>query len=666
MRSTIHQSCRGFQIVICLLLTIGFGSAEAWVYPEHRAIALLAVEELDPEHARLFDQLWDEARLDHETRLCGQAGDTEQGVVPECIDWAALSAIAGDHSCSSEQMLATVGESNWILGLADVAAQLKVDLDRIPVEASSEQIDLSDLANDAKSRYAIEVSRANRVNAIRTADSRMQRVDVEYATRAGANNAHFLLARSRTNQSGDEYADATLVPGAEVNAIGIYSWYHLSALQKASRLATENLSAQERSELARAMLFDEAFALHFLEDVYASGHVAGTWGDASQRKGTHDFYNQNGLEASTWEGRSGTVILMGDAHMRPEDAQIAADAVGISINQVLDVANGTSSHAVPYRPAAPGAPDSFDVCQADVLPQRDEGLREQDEYASVLTEALEPTPIPSLGPGLGSMPRFRSELGPFLGLAGAIDGRGLSGGFESSQSKDGGMIGGLELALRAGLGLEGALGEASDGLVFTSLGFRTDAPSTNRFSDEARGSPDGNLSAAIPARSGLAFRLRMPYYVLPADLLLLSPMYFFNPDAYTKMAVTAANGGLLRWQQGLATPLGRLQFVLGRELGVTWYGLDGNDQLLAPSADPEGIARIVDFKSTSFEMPILEFRPYRSFSMNQSSSIMFQLYAGVDVPSSGKVAIPEGAPPVDLETIWFVGIRMAFDWRYYF
>ena len=24
------------------------------------------------------------------------------------------------------------------------------------------------------------------------------------------------------------------------------------------------------------------------------------------------------------------------------------------------------------------------------------------------------------------------------------------------------------------------------------------------------------------------------------------------------------------------------------------------------------------------------------------------------------------APPVDLDTIWFLGVRMAFDWRYYF
>lgn len=664
MQNTTERIAGSIGLVLAMMAA---GAAHSWIYPEHRELALLAVAELDPDHSLVFGQLWQAARAGHEDRFCTAGADSAQTLTPDCIDWAALSAIAGDHSCSAGQMLETVATSDWILTLADVAAQLKIDLDRIPVTVPIEQLELTGAAGeDIQNRFAAESHRADRINALRTADTRMQRVDVEYAIRAGANNAHFLLARDRTNQSGREYADATLVVGAELNAVGIYSWYHVSALQKASRLANEQLSAAERGDLARAALFDEAFALHFLEDVFASGHVAGTWGDASQRKGTHDFYNQNGLEAQTWGGDADSVVLMGDAHMRPKDAEVAAAAVRTSLNQVLDAAVGRSAHDVPYRPHAPDSPDAFDVCAGETLPPRGEGLQIENDYDAALVEVLQPTPIPSLGPGLGSMPRFRSELGPFIGLAGAIDGRGLSGGFESSQNKDGGAIGGLELALRGGIGLEGALGESSDGILFTSLGFRTDAASTNRFDDISRGSPDGNIGAAIPSRSGLAFRVRMPYYVLPADLLLLSPMYFFNRDAYTRMAVSAVNGGILGWQQGMATPLGRLQFVLGRELGVTWYGLDGKDQLLAPSEEVGGFPRIVDFKSTAYELPILEFRPYRSFSSNQSSSIVFQLYGGIDVPRGAKVVVPENGSPVDLDTIWFLGMRMAFDWRYYF
>ena len=104
------------------------GPREPWVYPEHRDIAVLAVEKLDPERKALFDRLWREARTGHEQRLCEQGADAQQGVAPACIDWAAFAAIAGDHSCSSKNMLDIVLQTEWILQVADVAAQLKVDL----------------------------------------------------------------------------------------------------------------------------------------------------------------------------------------------------------------------------------------------------------------------------------------------------------------------------------------------------------------------------------------------------------------------------------------------------------------------------------------------------------------------------------------------------------
>ena len=68
--------------------------AHAWVYPEHRDIAVLAVEKLDAERRALFDRLWGEARAGNEQRLCAQGADSQQGVAPACIDWAAF---AGDR-----------------------------------------------------------------------------------------------------------------------------------------------------------------------------------------------------------------------------------------------------------------------------------------------------------------------------------------------------------------------------------------------------------------------------------------------------------------------------------------------------------------------------------------------------------------------------------------
>jgi hypothetical protein len=653
-----------------LVMAITLGAANTafgWIYPEHRDIAVLAVQGLDPERRAEFDRLWQEAQAGDPQRMCELVVDSEQGVTPVCIDWAALSGIAGDHSCSSAEMLETVRQSDWILVVADVAAQLKVDLARIPVTAPAEQVEpAARIIADAQRRLADEASRAQRQNAQRSADTRMQRADPQYATRADANLAHFLLPRPDTNLDPIDYGRLALKPGSPLNAVGVYAWFHISAMEKASRLANERLSPEERSALVRAMLFDEAFALHFLEDDFAAGHVAGSWGDVSQRKGTHDLYNQNGLEVFTWTGRERTIVLMGDAHMRPQDAALAAASVRKSIVQLLDAAAGRSrGYSIPPAATAEEQPDDFDVCKSVTFPDRGAGLGTgRGQYGQVLVEVLLDTPVPALGPGLGSLPRARSEVGAFMGLAASITGRGVNGGFETSQNENG-FIAGLDLAFRIGLGLEGALGNAGDGLAFFQVGLAADGPSTNKISETGLGTLGGSLSAAIPARSGLSTRIRLPYYLIPGDLLFLSPLYFFNPEKYTQLAVTASNGGLLRWQQGLATRIGRFQFVLGRELGVTFYGLWGDPQLVAPPAPPAAVGRVVNFKSTYYDLPILEYRPYRAFSANQSSTVLFQLFAGADVPYGESVVSPIGAPPPSLHTVWSVGLRMTFDWRYY-
>ena len=130
-----------WQFVFILCSATLSSSAFAWIFPEHRDIAILAAEMLDAEHKAAFDRLWQDARHDNENRLCEAGVDVEQGLAPECIDWAALSAIAGDHSCSSQQMLETVTESDWIFAIAGVSAELKVKLEKIPIGATAELAD---------------------------------------------------------------------------------------------------------------------------------------------------------------------------------------------------------------------------------------------------------------------------------------------------------------------------------------------------------------------------------------------------------------------------------------------------------------------------------------------------------------------------------------------
>lgn len=648
---------------------LAMSPAFAWVYPEHRDILVLTVQGLDAERRAVFDGLWREARSGHEQRLCEEGADADQGVEPDCIDWAALAAIAGDHSCSSADMTAIVLESEWILGVAGVAATLKQSFaevaTRVPTEADAEDSSGPKQITDFRRRLEHKSAQAARINALRTSDIALQRADPEYATRAGSNNAHFLLARPRTDTSPKEYADIALKPGAELNAVGVYAYYHLGALQKATRLANEQLTAEDRRKLTRAMLFDEAFAIHFLEDIFAAGHVAGTWGDVSQRKGTHDYYNAAGLEVFTWRGSSDSLVLMGDANMRPEDARRAAAVVRKSLEQLLDTATGKlRSEFMPHTPGASLEPEAFDVCENFTFTPRAEGLQMVPGGLVQFAEVLGQTPVPSLGHGVGSMPRFRSELGLFTGLAGSVDLRLADGGFTPSESS--GTVSGVDIAARIGVGLDGVIGDSGDGLMFLSVGLRGDSSSTHSIADPALATVGGNLTAAIPSRMGYTVRTRMPFYLLPYDLLLLSPMYAFAPEQFTAMAVTASNGGLIPWQTGWATGVGRFQFVAGREVGMTFYGRIGEDRVIAPGPTPSDPPRIIDIKSTNYDLPILEYRPYRVFSSDQSSTLLVQVFVGADVPSgSSHVVAPPSTPDIPLETVWSYGLRLVFDWRYY-
>jgi hypothetical protein len=543
----------------------------------------------------------------------------------------------GDHSCSAEAMVHTILKTEWILDVADIAA-------------------------DLKRRLARAKDRSQRTNALRDSDIRLQRADQEYATRAGSNNVHFLLPRPSVDIEGADYVLRCLREGAELNALGAYAWYHLSALEKASRLSRESLTPEQVSALSLAALADEAFAIHFLEDTYAAGHVAGTWGDASQRKGTHDYYNENGVEAMRWEG--GSIVLMGDAWMRPEDAERAAENVRLSLEQILDAASGRGLAAglqyVQHDEAL--APDTFNTCKLETMPKRIAPPGIRPLFASVIRGV----PVPGLGPGPGSLPRFRSELGPFVGLAMSGNVRWIDGGFGKTQTEDG-AIAGLGAAVRLGLGLEGVLGEAGDGLLFLDLGFHLDSSSSMKIDKSAAASVGGGITAAIPSRWAFAGRLRMPFWLIPGDLLWALPILApISLDTYSKMAVIASNGGLIPWQAGIATPVGRFQFVLGREVGFTYYGFGKeDDRLIIPSRVPGASATLIDLRSLRFDFPVLEYRPFRTFSLTQSSSLVVQLYGGFEVPLDVSVVSPIGAPEPNLKTIWEVGLRLVFDWRYY-
>jgi hypothetical protein len=307
--------------------------------------------------------------------------------------------------------------------------------------------------------------------------------------------------------------------------------------------------------------------------------------------------------------------------------------------------------------------DTFNISKALTMP-----YRHMDPVMRELTDKiLVTTPVPGLSTGLGEIPRFRAELGPFVGIAPAARISVLSGGFGASQVTVG-TIAGLEVAVHVGLGLDGILNESGDGLVFADFGWRLDGASSIKLEKDPDYNQFGSILSAVPSREALYFRLRLPYYVIPGDLIILGPILLLvSPKSLNNVVATAGAGGLIPWQTGMITPVGRFQFILGREIGVAFYGtVQGADSYLMADRDGTGELVLFSMHTTHLEFPILEYRPVRTFSRRQSASLLMQINASVDIPGQVTMIEPADAIAPNMKPIWSVGVRLAFDWRFYY
>ncbi|MFN7986674.1 MAG: hypothetical protein U0529_04320 [Thermoanaerobaculia bacterium] len=612
--------------------------ARAWIYPEHRSIAGTAVSELAPADREALDALWAEARKGHEERLCDTPWAGDQGKNPACLDWSAWPAISGDHSCSAGQMLGTVLESDWVLKVAGICSRLEVSL--------------------ATAKNPIQLT-----NRLVKSDLELERADKEYSSRAGANNVHFLL--SRMSDDPLVYLKESVKTGGDLNAVGVWIRAHLAAMRLARELASGRVAPGDRPALARRALALEAYGLHFLEDSFAAGHVAGTWGNVATRKGTHDYYNEHGLDTRTWGGDS--IILYGDARMRPQDRERAAKSVGMSLSQLLAALRPDDALAVAVEeiplPSAEGIV-SFDTCTSMTLP----GMPPAPEALyEPLGSILRTFPVPGRETE-GALPRFRSEVGPFIGIASSLRGAFASGGLDAETASTR-WTGTMDLSARFGLGLDALLGEMGDGQIFLQVGVSYSTKQVSTCNGCTGEEAFYGLFPRMPARTGLSTRIRLPFWLIPGDLLVATPLLVFtSPHTLEKMGITAANGGLIPWQAAFSTFLGRMQFCLGREVGATFYGYSGGeDKLLVVEEAPAGSILVpIALRSVDVELPVLEVRPFRDFSAHQTSALVFQLGAGADIPTKVTVLSPSTAPKPDLSPSWYGYVKLVFDWRRYF
>lgn len=613
---------------ICLIgmLCILFAKTSfAWVFPEHRRLTELAIRQMEASLQSRLLVLWQEIRKGHENRLTEMPW-TAHSKKYTAVDFASWPAIAGDHSCSPSQLMQSVSSDDWILQVMAVSDRLETDI------------------LQAKSESQLE-------NAIHYSDLRLLRADDQYVNRAGANQVHFLLPRTAAGMQANEYFEKCISAGTPLNALGAYVWYHNLALQAAAAYRSRSGEASSSAEMLWKALAREAFALHFLQDAFAAGHLAGTWGKTAEQKGTHDHYNKTGVEIQTWNGIR--TVVKGDAYLDSATAAMIAAVVAESLSQVVKATLVTAGSINGNADSS----DLFNLCANTTFPAG-------SHFDHSLYNILIKTPLPGLADGAGALPRFHSEVGPFLGIVSALEGSSVSGGFGKTQTAIG-YAGGLAAGIRLGYGLEGVLNKSGDGLAFIQFGWRYESASSNNISNNTSSAVTNSIVSVLPARSALNITLRVPYFLVPGDLVIASPVLaVFAPKALNRMATSAVNGGLLKWQYGINTKIGRFQFVLGREVSLTLFGLKNpRDFLILPKSDTS--VNIIEYRSTRLDFPVFEYRPFRKFSEDQASSMFLQMGFGIDMPYRASVLAPVGDPTPALKNVWHINLRIGFQWRRY-
>jgi hypothetical protein len=599
-----------------------------WTYPEHRDISAAALEKLTPARQDVLAKMWTTATGGLQP-LKNACSSPLGGFDGSCLDLAAWPAIAGDHSCSPENLRKDVLPSAWVMQVSRVAVKLRRNL----AEARNEHV---------------------RLDAWALSNLELELVDRDYSSRAAANSAHFLLPRT-----GDElvpYLTQAISTATEPNAMGLFLHYHFSALGLAARWRENPGDA----ELAGRTLATEAFALHFIEDSFSAGHVAGSWGSVAQRKGTHDYYCEAGLDGSTWAGT--LQALKGDAHMRPEDLERTARLVSEAWAQVADAALGkgnASKVATEVDRAMADAAPNVDICVATqqpltVVPPDSNLLRDE-----IVTQ----TPVPTRPSNDIHLPQFRQEVGPFIGFAAGLSGGGAHGGYESSGSLGRGY-GQSEIGVRFGVGLDAVTGSSGAGLAFVQVGVVYQSDQGDVCSDSCDPTLGNHGIPRVGARNGLGTRIHMPFWLIPGDLLIATPIVFLvDKQAAKQMGIIAASGGLIPWQRTLNTGIGAFQFVLGREVGVALFGY-GSHGIYGYSGS-NGTVSQYTYRAWELDLPVVEYRPFRTFATNTALTVALQLGFGVDFPNNAHLTNPPGAPGPDLGTSWLIYLRLAFDARYY-
>lgn len=251
---------------------MGAPEARAWYFPEHAVLTREGLMQLPPELREAIRSAVVAAsregyrfcadievpfeKVANAKRLTTKMISVSSSV--DCVPYGAIAALAADHSSSASELGAVLRGPKGIEIVSAAAFEwqrFNESLERLP--------------NTSHERMSF----------VHGLDVAFYFVDPGYERRAQGTRAHFADSRSL----------AALVQAAEAgdidNALGQFLTHHTRSLQLASH-----------GKLAEALL-EHGFALHFVEDAFAAGHLIGTSWDVaneSQRR-RHDYYDARGL-----------------------------------------------------------------------------------------------------------------------------------------------------------------------------------------------------------------------------------------------------------------------------------------------------------------------------------------------------------------------------------
>lgn len=254
-------------------LALSAPDAKAWYFPEHAVFAHEGLMQLPPEIREIIRGaviaanreglgLCEAIDVPFEKVAAKKTLTTKMIRVSssvDCVPYAAAGALAGDHASSARELRSVLATKKGI----EIVSAAAFEWQRF-------QESLERLPNTTLERMSF----------VHALDVAFYFVDPGYERRAQKTRAHF------ADSSRQLEAVVRAAEGGDVdNALGQFLTHHVRSLQLAAR-----------GTLGEALL-EHAFALHFIEDAFAAGHLIGTsWSvaNASQRR-RHDFYDARGL-----------------------------------------------------------------------------------------------------------------------------------------------------------------------------------------------------------------------------------------------------------------------------------------------------------------------------------------------------------------------------------